>query len=285
MVQRQGQEEAGSGKDSASTPTKSPHLHRAERLVWPQPRAREWHTLGTQEQCLALAAWHSHFPFLKPKDSHSLRSQGSPSESHPITRVERRQAASFQLCWHNTKHTHTSALHVVEMLQKHIQGFGRATSRAGTSKLHCAWTKDVNGHTDPSPLPEQTAEQDDLRSCINSPHPRNPQSSYEHPKPSRFCNCRHHKTLWDVLMYGCASRAEQWCYIQTTNILESNFTEVLILLSMQLPHLHLQITDRSPWCFLCWGPRDRLMGVKEPNSLCSLVAECTNRSGLIQNST
>lgn len=158
-----------------------------------------------------------------------------------------------------TQNSHTSALHVVRCF-KSIQGFGRATSRAGTPKLHCRWTKDVNGHTDLSPLPEQTAEQDDLRSIINSPHLRIPQSSDGQPKPSRFCNCRHHKILWDLLMYGCASRAEQWHCIQTAEILGSSFTKVLILLNIQLLHLHLQvIIDRNTWCFLGLGPRDRLI--------------------------
>lgn len=92
--------------------------------------------------------------------------------------------------------------------------------------------------------------------------PEEPQRSDGQPKPSRFCNCRHHKILWDLLMYSCASRAEQWHCILTAEILDSSFT-----------HLHSQVTvDRNTWCFLGLDAWDRLMGVKESNSLCSLVS-------------
>lgn len=148
------------------------------------------------------------FHLWNPKDSHPLHTQGSLAESHPPHRCGEKTGwmVSIMLAEHKTR---TLLPCTLLTCFKSIQGFGRATSRAGTPKSHCMWTKDVNGHTDPSPLPEQIAEQDDLRSIINSPHLRIPQSSDGQPKPSRFCNCRHHKILWDLLMYGCASRAEQ----------------------------------------------------------------------------
>lgn len=139
--------------DHTSTPSNCPQLHRAERCMRPQPGARELCTPCRLLQCLALAAWHSHLPFLKPKGQppspHTRKSSWitSPPQVWREDRLDHFNYAG------TAQNSHTSALYIVERLQKHIQDFGRATSRAGTLKLHCTWTKDVSDHTDPSPLP------------------------------------------------------------------------------------------------------------------------------------
>jgi len=53
---------------------------------------------------------------------------------------------------------------------------------------------------------------------------------------------------------------------------------------MQLPQPQLKVlTDRRTWCFLGFGSRDRLTSTKRQILFVPcLVAECTNRSDLIQ---
>lgn len=119
----------------------------------------------------------------------------------PIAGVERRQVRSLQLCWHSTKKPPYFCPASCRDTSEARPGLWKQDKQSrdfqNTQYMH-------EGHEWPhwaSSLPEQTSEDDDFRSCTASSHIRNPLSSDRHPKPNRLCNCRHHKILWDLVIY------------------------------------------------------------------------------------
>lgn len=187
-----GSTDAGTGEEAGDN--RGPHFHSHQQ---PSPTySWEIHAAaargkvvphGVHTEVLAGFSWMAIvLPVYKSERIGILTTDGEDRLNHiPIAGVERRQARSLQLCRHNTKkNPRISALQVVETPQKHVQGFGSKTSTAGTSKISTIYMKDVNGHTEPSSLPEQTPEDDDFRSCTASLHIRKPLSSDRHPKPN-----------------------------------------------------------------------------------------------------
>lgn len=123
------------------TSTNSPQLHGAERCSWLQPGARELRPLCGQDQRPALAVWHSHLPFLKPKGQPPSPHTRKPSWITSPPQVWREDRMDNFNYAGTAQNSHTSALYIVETLQKHIQDYGKATSRTGTPKLHCTWRR------------------------------------------------------------------------------------------------------------------------------------------------